>query len=144
MSCPHCHAPAPVGSLLCATCGASLIGEVARVTTPPPLARPPLSRPAPPPPGAPRVLLRTQPLAAARPAPPAALPREGTPPLGVQLAKLPAGPVRELFEAGGVLDGKFALDREVGRGGMGYVFAGKDLSLGRPVAVKLLPPHYND
>jgi serine/threonine protein kinase len=33
---------------------------------------------------------------------------------------------------------RYALDREIGRGGMGRVFAGRDLRLQRPVAIKML------
>jgi serine/threonine protein kinase len=33
---------------------------------------------------------------------------------------------------------RYVLDREIGRGGMGRVFAGRDLRLGRPVAIKVL------
>ena len=74
----------------------------------------------------------------ARPAVQAQVPPE------VNLSKLPVGPIKTLFERGGTLDQKFALTRELGRGGMGFVFSGEDLSLGREVAVKILPPHYND
>ncbi|MGE0353239.1 MAG: serine/threonine-protein kinase [Gemmatimonadales bacterium] len=36
--------------------------------------------------------------------------------------------------------GKYSLDRELGRGGMGVVFLARDVALDRPVAIKLLPP----
>ena len=39
-----------------------------------------------------------------------------------------------------VLAGRFAVEREVGSGGMGVVFLARDLALDRPVAIKLLPP----
>ncbi|MGH7718395.1 MAG: protein kinase domain-containing protein, partial [Gemmatimonadaceae bacterium] len=39
------------------------------------------------------------------------------------------------------LDGEYALEREIGRGGMGVVFLGRDVRLDRPVAIKVLPPH---
>ncbi len=39
------------------------------------------------------------------------------------------------------LTGQYALEREIGRGGMGIVYLGRDLKLDRPVALKTLPPH---
>lgn len=36
--------------------------------------------------------------------------------------------------------GRYSLDREIGRGGMGIVYLARDVSLDRPVAIKLFPP----
>jgi serine/threonine-protein kinase len=38
--------------------------------------------------------------------------------------------------------GRYSLDREIGRGGMGVVFLARDVTLDRPVAIKLLLPHF--
>ena len=37
------------------------------------------------------------------------------------------------------LAGRYSLEREIGRGGMGVVFLARDVALDRPVAIKLLP-----
>ncbi len=39
-----------------------------------------------------------------------------------------------------VLDAQYEVEKEIGRGGMGIVYKGRDRRLKRPVAIKLLPP----
>src|SRR5437762_10968413 len=41
-----------------------------------------------------------------------------------------------------ILQGRYSLERRIGRGGMGEVFLARDLALDRAVAIKLLPLAY--
>lgn len=47
----------------------------------------------------------------------------------------------EFLELQEQVAGRYSLDREIGRGGMGVVFLARDVTLDRPVAIKLLLPH---
>jgi serine/threonine-protein kinase len=54
------------------------------------------------------------------------------------MTSLPPPP--ELWVLQQAVEGRFAVEHELGRGGMGIVFRARDLSLDRPVAIKLLAP----
>lgn len=49
------------------------------------------------------------------------------------------GPSVEFVALQQALAGRYSLDREIGRGGMGHVYLARDVGLDRPVAIKLLP-----
>src|SRR2546429_3862114 len=51
-------------------------------------------------------------------------------------------PDRLLIELQAALAGRYWLERELGRGGMGVVYLAREVRLDRPVAIKLLPPHH--
>jgi eukaryotic-like serine/threonine-protein kinase len=51
-----------------------------------------------------------------------------------------AAPERLFFDFQAALAGRYSVERELGRGGMGIVYCARDLRLERVVAIKLLPP----
>jgi predicted Ser/Thr protein kinase len=54
---------------------------------------------------------------------------------------MPDNPSHELIALQHAVAGRYSVERELGRGGMGIVYLARDAALERPVAIKLLPPH---
>src|SRR6202008_1757724 len=52
----------------------------------------------------------------------------------------PPAPDRLFLDFQGAVAGRYSLERELGRGGMGVVYLAREVRLDRPVAIKLLPP----
>ena len=48
-------------------------------------------------------------------------------------------PSAEFLSLQSAVAGRYSLQQEIGRGGMGIVFLAQDVALDRPVAIKLLP-----
>ncbi len=58
----------------------------------------------------------------------------------MSLTPIPHPVTPEFLALQGAVKGRYSIERELGRGGMGVVFLARDVALDRPVAIKLLPP----
>lgn len=128
MQCPQCQSSNPPGSLYCIGCGLSQAEQRKQLE----------SRPA----------AQSKPKTAksSKPYPNKKRSKNTVDNLTIKPAVTAknTNPLYNFLQSGALLEGKFKLNKEIGRGGMGHVYAAKDISLGREVAVKVLPPHYND
>src|ERR671918_2279110 len=52
----------------------------------------------------------------------------------------PSLPDRLFLDFQSAIAGRYSLERELGRGGMGVVYLAREVRLDRPVAIKVLPP----
>jgi len=55
------------------------------------------------------------------------------------MSAIPTPPDAEFIEFQRAIAGRYSLERELGRGGMGVVYLARELRLARPVAIKVLP-----